>query len=151
MEIWKDISNNEGYSISNFGNVKSFWKLGGFIMKTCISNSGYFYIKLNGKHYYIHRLVALHFIQNPNGYELVDHIDRNKFNNHVNNLRWVNKSMNSMNSKIRIDNKSGIPGIFFREERPNKPWMVTIKHIGRKHSKSFSTKEEAIEYRNSFV
>ena len=149
MEIWKDIQNNEGYSISNFGNVKSSWKFGGYIMKACISNSGYLYIKLNGKHYYIHRLVALYFIENPKpkDYTLVDHIDRNKTNNHVSNLRWSNKRNNALNAKIRTDNKSGIPGIFYRQDRPHHPWMVSIKG-DNKHSKSFATKEEAIQYQS---
>lgn len=39
----------------------------------------------------VHRLIALAFIPNPNNYEFIDHIDRNKRNNDINNLRWVNK------------------------------------------------------------
>lgn len=66
------------------------------------NNKGYRAINIiaaNGKRKgeLIHRLVALHFINNPNGYPEVDHIDRDKENNNVDNLRWVTKSENNKN------------------------------------------------------
>lgn len=39
--------------------------------------------------YYVHELVAKYFIPNPEGYEFVEHIDQNRFNNHFTNLRWT--------------------------------------------------------------
>ena len=61
-------------------------------------------MRKNGKCYgkYIHRLVAEYFIPNPNNYDEVDHIDRNKQNNHISNLRWCIRSMNKLN---KLDNK----------------------------------------------
>lgn len=163
MESWKPINECEGYFISNHGRVKSQWKLKpgyktlyvidynteGTILKYLTTIHGYLSVKLRQKHHLIHRLVALYFIENPNpmDYTLVDHIDRNKTNNHVSNLRWSNKRNNALNAKIRIDNKSGIPGIFYRQDRPHHPWMVSIKGPN-KHTKSFATKEEAIQYQN---
>ena len=44
--------------------------------------------------YYVHRLVAEAFIENPNNVSDVDHIDCNKENNHVDNLRWVTREEN---------------------------------------------------------
>ena len=44
------------------------------------------------KTFTIHRLVAIHYIPNPHYYPQVDHIDRNRTNNDVSNLRWVNNS-----------------------------------------------------------
>ena len=44
--------------------------------------------------YYVHRLVAEAFIENPNNVSDVDHIDCNKENNHVDNLRWVTRGEN---------------------------------------------------------
>ena len=48
----------------------------------------------------VHRLVALVYIPNPNNKEQVDHIDRNKLNNNVANLRWVSRSINCINKSV---------------------------------------------------
>jgi len=69
-----------------------------------INNSGYYRIGLfnNGKSkmFYIHRLIALHYIPNPNNYPEVDHIDRNRQNNNISNLRWASKSMQNENRNV---------------------------------------------------
>lgn len=59
----------------------------------------------------IHKLVALYFIPNPNNYQSIDHIDRNKTNNHVFNLRWCNQSMNMSNplTKLAMSKAKSIP------------------------------------------
>ena len=52
------------------------------------------------KAFSIHRLIALHYIPNPNNYETVDHIDRDKQNNNINNLRWASRTMQQSNRKV---------------------------------------------------
>lgn len=73
---------------------------------------------LNGKRgqYKIHRLLALHFIANPNNYSTVDHIDGNPQNNNLQNLRWVTSQQNQHNQQKakgyffhKRDNKWGGP------------------------------------------
>ena len=61
--------------------------------------TGYIQCMLNQKHYKKHRLIALQFIENddPDNKKQVDHIDRNKLNNHINNLRWCSSSENNKN------------------------------------------------------
>lgn len=66
------------------------------------NNRGYCYVNLkaiNGKwkHELVHRLVALHFVDNPEGKTEVDHIDRDKTNNNAENLRWATRSENNRN------------------------------------------------------
>lgn len=55
-------------------------------------------IKHNGKIHAVHRLVAETFLENPNNYPTVDHIDRNRYNNNVSNLRWASVSMQMRNT-----------------------------------------------------
>lgn len=97
---FRQIKGFEGiYSISENGKVSSIRRsLGKRLMKNRIKPNGYVGIKLcnNGKQFHlsIHRLVALHFVDNPNNYPEVNHKDGNKENNHYLNLEWVTSSEN---------------------------------------------------------
>lgn len=110
-EIFKPIFGFEGaYEISTYGRIKSLernvlkkngtlhYTISEFIMKAHITWGGYSRISLfkNSKYfkYPIHRLVAIHFIPNPIGYDQINHIDGNKQNNHIENLEWCNASQN---------------------------------------------------------
>lgn len=122
-EIWKDIKGYEGrYEVSSLGNVrtvKRFVKnkngmrlVKSHILKSHIDEKGYCKIFLrkedSGKNIvnYVHRLVAEAFISNPNDYPCIDHIDTNKSNNNVSNLRWVTHIMN-MNNPLTKNKMSG--------------------------------------------
>lgn len=119
QEIWKDIPNYFGkYQISNFGNVKSTnYKSTKKerIMKPTINSSGYYKIELykNGKSniYYVHRLVALVFIPNPENKTQINHIDGNKTNNNVSNLEWVSVSENQIHAiNLNLRKRSPMTG-----------------------------------------
>lgn len=73
------------------------------------NSKGYLQVSINGKKYYVHRLVAYAFIKNPCGYKEVDHIDRDPHNNNVTNLRWVSRSGNNRNTARhdRVDARGG--------------------------------------------
>ena len=60
-------------------------------------HSGYMQIHLNGGTYRLHRILAKHFIPNPDNLPEVDHVDRDKTNNSIENLRWVSASENLRN------------------------------------------------------
>ena len=64
-------------------------------------NKDYVCVRLNGRKYLYHRILARHFIPNPNNLPCVDHIDRNKTNNSIENLRWVSISDNNRNRTMR--------------------------------------------------
>jgi hypothetical protein len=114
MEIWKDITGYEGlYQVSNLGNVKSLsrkmWNGFGFfnskdkILKPNLIISGYYsvhFMKDNiKKSFTIHRLVAKAFLKDTKGYE-VNHKDRNKINNNLNNLEFISHSDNIKHTYI---------------------------------------------------
>lgn len=104
-EEWRllnNISTNNKYYISNYGRVKSDTNKGIRIMKVHKAN-GYYRVQILHKMYFIHRLVATYFIDNPNNYEQVNHKDFNKLNNKIENLEWVSAKENSQynyNSKV---------------------------------------------------
>ena len=90
-EEFKEIIGYEGwYWISNLGNVKSKFRQ----LKPCINKDGYYVVNLckenHTKTFNVHRLVALHFIDNPNNLPQVNHKDECKTNNCVTNLEWCN-------------------------------------------------------------
>lgn len=96
-EIWKDITDYEGlYLISDLGNIRNFRT--GRILKKQRNTRGYHKVNLskNGKlqTVYVHKLVANHFLSNPNGLLEVNHINENKLDNRVENLEWCTRSYN---------------------------------------------------------
>ena len=62
--------------------------------------TGYVLIHLNRRTYRLHRILAKHFLPNPDDLPQVDHIDRNKTNNSIENLRWVTASENTRNRTV---------------------------------------------------
>lgn len=118
MEIWKDIQGFENkYQISNYGRVKikenityrmNMGKIRPYKQKEMImkptSNGNYLKVGLVTKdgsysREYIHRLIAIHFIPNPENKPQVNHIDGNKLNNSIDNLEWVTVKENSIHAR----------------------------------------------------
>jgi hypothetical protein len=109
-EIWKDIKEFEGlYQVSNTGKVKAksrtFVAKNGKLMavpeiemKPQNTNSGYLRVALSKsgkvKKESIHRLVAKNFLEINEQFNVVDHIDSNRKNNNLSNLRWCTQKEN---------------------------------------------------------
>ena len=143
-EIYVPIKDFETYHVSNLGNVKN--NKTGKILKQVINGRGYYDVGLyvNGKKHskVVHRLVANAFLENLDNKKCVDHIDNDKQNNNINNLRYATIQENKRNSNIGKNNTSGIKGTHFNK-KSNK-WESYIKIDGIKtHLGFYKTIEEA--------
>lgn len=165
MEEWKAVQGYEGlYQVSNHGNVRSLTrevnqgKYGntrlavGTQLRPTDNGNGYLIVGLRKdgkrKNFYVHRLVADHFVKNAGGYKYVNHKDENKRNNHADNLEWCTQRENVMYSSQRM-------------RKPHKQWRVSAtkeKYIYFKDGrfrlsirnvidKTFPTLEEAVKAR----
>ncbi len=92
-EIWKKFHDIE---ISTFGRIK---KKTGYIYYGGKAGGGYLHTPyIPNKKKYVHVLVAMMFLPNPNNYPVVNHIDENTSNNHVDNLEWCTVRHNTIHS-----------------------------------------------------
>ena len=99
FERWKKIDGYDNYTVSTFGRVRNDDT--NKILKNSFNSHGYHHVGLykNNKEtkMKIHRLVANAFIKNPEGKKCVDHINNNKIDNNITNLRWATDSENQHN------------------------------------------------------
>lgn len=90
------------YEISPYGEVRNIKT--NRLLKISKNTNGYYKVNLrkDKKQYcvQIHRLVATTYIPNPNNLPNVDHINRKKLDNNVDNLRWVNQKENMKNTTL---------------------------------------------------
>jgi len=125
------------YSKSSKKNVKQFLNDKGY-PRCELFNEG------NKRKMLIHRLVAEHFIPNPNNYTQVDHINRIKTDNNVSNLRWVTHRENQHNKVNNVEHIN-------IHQRLNGTYRVEIKYMYKKvFDKTFDKLEDAILARDNF-
>ena len=136
-EVWKTIpSNRFHYEVSSKGRVRRNGKLKKISIRS--KNCGYLRTTINDKSVNIHKLVLPTFRPNtqPWFYDRIDHIDGDPTNNHIENLRWSNSTLNNLN---RRDRKEPV----FREGR-SKPYQAMIQLGGKSlHLGYFKTAMEA--------
>lgn len=101
---------------------------------------GYIQVRFRKEHYYAHRIVWLMFYGEWPA-QLIDHIDRDKSNNRIENLRLASKSQNNVNARrARSDSRSGYRGVHARRGR----WAASIRMNGeRRFLGSFASVELA--------
>jgi hypothetical protein len=172
-EVWKDLQGNrEIYQVSNLGNFRTKERIGarGYIVcsktkpKTLCRN-GYFVVnaRLKGdkksKHYLLHRLVALMFIDNPEGKEYVNHIDGDKTNNCYYNLEWCTRGENEKhaysiglkNAKLDNNNRRKLSlddALYIRKVYKKKDPVFGAKALAKRYGVSKSTIFSVVNYQN---
>ena len=156
IENWRLVSGYDNYEVSSHGRVRN--NTNGYIMKQTILNTGYIrtWLTKDGerKHHMVHRLIAFAFLDRNDEHTEVDHLDHNKSNNMVSNLRWVTTSVNQRNASRRTDNTSGASGVSFH--KGHNSWGARWYNADmRRQSKHFrvaeygndEAKQMAINYR----
>ena len=153
-EIWKDIKGYEGvYQVSNKGRVKSLKRVIDYvddrdrpteeiILDLNIDNNGYYQVCLSKhseiKHIRVHKLVYNAFGDETIDGDVIDHIDRDKLNNDISNLRKISYSGNLYNRKLPFK-----PDIL---NYKNKSFTVYFSMYGKRKSYgTYKSYEEALE------
>jgi len=119
MEKWKKVDGFPGYYVSDKGNLKSidrlvkrvkkngeeyYSSLKGRNIKATLDKHGYYKVNIadssgKKKNRFIHRLVGIAFIDNPEHKPVINHKDANKTNNRLENLEWATLSENHQHAQ----------------------------------------------------
>ena len=154
-EIWKDIEGYEGlYQVSNLGRVKR----NGRILKPYFGTDKYYYVSLSKDSkvtkFKIHRLVAHAFIPNPENKPTVDHINRNRIDNRVDNLRWATYTEQRSNQSsgevpVYLISK-GYTDLYFESQAEAAKFLKTdVRNVNSAlHGYSKTTHGYEVEYGN---
>ena len=148
-EIWKSIdgfANYEVYPVSGESGMRRR-----NMLKPIASHGGNVKVILSkhgtATYFVIHRLVANEFIDNPSNKACVDHIDGDRTNNCVTNLRYATKSENGMNQKKHLSATSIYKGVYF-DKRSSK-WHARVRLSGvRTDLGYFDSEDEAAQAHN---
>lgn len=114
------------WRITRNSNAKAGFVAGNLDGRKC---SGYVKISINYKLYAAHRLAWL-YVHGDWPPEQIDHINRVRHDNRIENLRLANNQQNCQNRSIRQDNKTGCPGITWRDDLCK--WRVRIGVNGQR-------------------
>jgi hypothetical protein len=146
-----EIQDYPNYLIYNDGRV--FSKKSNIVIKQ-VKFGDYENISLfkNGKQklFKLHRLVALHYIPNPENKSDVDHIDGNKLNNHYTNLRWTSHIENMNNyQRLSKNNTSGFKNICYH--KTYKTFQFSKNIYGKSFTKKHKNLNELLWYKFVFL
>ena len=169
-EEWRDVVGYEGrYMVSNYGRVKSLSRVTQLngrtrtepeVMMSFTYRSGYptLILRKDGerKSAQVHRLVATAFLENPQNYPIVNHLDFDRTNNKVNNLEWCTQKQNirwsSCNMrKPRVNCKKTNTGEKYITKTKSGTFRVYVHSKGDGRTRSFKTLSEAIAFRDEEV
>ena len=147
-----EIQGHPNYLIYQDSRIWSNYGKGRFL-KHGVHKNGYHFVILSRdgktKHFFVHRLVAIHFIANPDNKPEVDHINQNPHDNRLENLRWATHRENMNNKGNYKNNKSGHKNIGYFKGKNRWRFEKTINKV--RYQKYFETKIEALCYKFCFI
>ena len=144
LTIWKTKDDNENYEVSISGSVRNIRTKR--MLNPSISSNGYYYVHLykkqQHKKFKVHRLVAKAFLPNLINGDSIDHINNEKLDNTISNLRRCTCQQNQFNKKVYKHSTTGIKGVSFNK-KINK-WECYIRFNYKKiHLGCFDNLEDA--------
>jgi len=153
LENFQDIIDFPNYMINENGEIYS--KFTKRLLKPGLITSGYTGVMLrrNKKniHKTIHRLLGLQYLPNPNNKPCIDHINRNRIDNSLTNLRWVSYSENSKNKSSKKNSTSRFVGVRKVKNKIIKPYRAETTYQGKKyHIGYYELEEEGYEAYKQF-
>jgi len=144
---WKQVIDTP-YEVSNTGLIRRIGKTK-LLKPGLLKSTGYYMYPIcyndgTRKSQLLHRIIASSFIPNPDNLPQIDHINRIRTDNRIENLRWVSASKNQWNTMTKVG-ASGHRGI---RKADNDCWRAVINLKGRPiHLGIFKTLEEAVAAR----
>jgi hypothetical protein len=142
-EEYRQIEGYDNYSVSNLGNIRNDKTRQ--LLKPCLLVNGYLGVCLckenKKKTHHIHRLIAIAFLENPDNLLEIDHINQNRTDNRIENIRWCSRGNNMRNRK-----KWGVTSKYIgisMDKKTNKWQAKIIINKTRKYLGCFETEEKA--------
>jgi hypothetical protein len=124
-------------------------------LKHSLHCGGYPVVNIGGRPRFIHRLIAEHYIPNPENKPFIDHINRDRTDNRIENLRWCTQTENNNNMSERCLNKNSTTGHKFIAKTTDKyghvGYRMSIQRKDKRHSKRFKSLDDAIKYRDEYL
>jgi len=141
-----EIIGYENYLIYEDGRVYN--KKYNRFLKPATNRGGYKYVNLSKQGKYkthtVHRLLAEHYINNPENKKYVDHINRIRSDNRLENLRWATHTENNQNKTISKNNISGHQNISYHKQSDGWVFQKSFNKTTRKY---FKSKTDALCYK----
>ena len=139
--------NYYGYTVYPNGDILGKQRT---ILKHAINENGYHQVAICNKgkrnNMYVHRLLGICYLSNPENKPTVHHIDENPNNNDLTNLMWATMKeqtdAKTKMSKMYKNNTSGTIGVYYHTK--SNRWIASLIVKGKKHSRTRKTKELAI-------
>jgi hypothetical protein len=130
IETFAMIEGYEKYQVSNYGNVYNVVKKTMLYQNTNKDGYKIVFIQDTQRQYFrqfrIHRLVAEAFLNNPLDKSTVDHIDGDRTNNHIDNLRFSTRQENCWNTKKRNNTSSQYKGVSFSKQKNKRNFIMGV-------------------------